>query len=169
MTQLLKLKIPPRAALAAAALALIASLVSGREPAEIAPAPRPAAERQAPAESLAGIDIAKLNRAGQQEVVNDVLAARSLAAPAPAAAAAPDASAAPPAPGAPPLPFQYLGKMIDGDRTLVFVGRGEEHYSVEPGLTIEKTYRVETVTDTAITFVFLPLGTRQSLPVVAAI
>ena len=167
MTQLLKLQIPPRAALAAAALALIASLVSGREPAEVAPAPRPAAERQAPVESLACIDIAKLKRAGEQEVVNDVLAARSLAAPVPAGPA-PDASAAAPAPAAPPLPFQYLGKMSDGAKTLVFVGRGEEHYSVEPGLTIEKTYRVETVTDTAITFVFLPLGTRQVLPVAAA-
>jgi hypothetical protein len=38
---------------------------------------------------------------------------------------------------------------------------------VEPGLTID-TYRVEQVTDTAITFVFLPLGTRQVLELAAA-
>ena len=167
MTRLLKLKIPPRAAVAAAALALIASLVSGREPAETAPAARPAAERQTPAESLAGVDIAKLKRAGEPEAVNDVLAARSLAAPAPAPGAA-AADAVPATPAAPPLPFQYLGKMSDGERTLVFVGRGEEHYSVEPGLTIENTYRVETVSETAITFLFLPLGTRQVLQVASA-
>lgn len=166
MTRFLKLKVPPRAALAAAALALIASLVSGREPAETQPAQRPAAERQAaPAESLAGIDIAKLTRAGQPEAVNDVLASRGLAAP---VSASPEGPAPAAAPAAPPLPFSYLGKMIDGHKTLVFVGRGADHYSVEPGLTIDNTYRVEQITDTAITFVFMPLGTRQVLPVATA-
>jgi hypothetical protein len=163
MTRFLTLKIPPRAALAAAALVFIASLVSGREQADTAPPARPA-ERAAPVESLACVDIAKLKRSGQPGAVNDVLAARSLAAPAPAASGAPNPAAAPTAPA---LPFRYLGKMNDGEKTLVFVGRGEEHYSVEPGLTID-TYRVEQVTDTAITFVFLPLGTRQVLELAAA-
>ena len=165
MTRLLQLKISPRAALAAAALALIASFVSGREqvapaPGAVEPAARPA-ERAAPAESLASIDIAKLKRAGQQPIANDVLAVHSAA----AAAAGTGPAAAQPAPAAPPLPFSYLGRMVDGDKTLVFVGQGAEHYAVTPGLTIDKVYRVEQVTDVAITFVFVPLGTRQVLPV----
>jgi hypothetical protein len=67
----------------------------------------------------------------------------------------------------PALPFSYLGKMVDGDKITVFVVRGEEHYSLAAGLVIDETYKVERVTDTAVTFVFLPRGTRQVLAVPA--
>jgi hypothetical protein len=71
----------------------------------------------------------------------------------------------PPAPAAPPLPFTYLGQFIDGAKTEIFVARGAEHYSVEKGRTIEDQYRVEKITKTAVTFIYLPLGTRQNLAI----
>lgn len=163
-----KPEMPPPVLLATVAIALLASLLTGRERAEAEPAP-PAA-RAAPPISLAGFDVERLRLATRLE-------------PAPTGAPGPliDTSAvigsvletpppplprrAPPAPSAPPLPFSYLGKMIDGDKTLVFVGRGADHYSAEPGLKIDETYKVEKVTDTAVTFVFLPSGTRQVLAV----
>ena len=45
--------------------------------------------------------------------------------------------------------------------------RGADHYHVAPGQVIDRTYRVERVTETAVTFTYLPLGTRQVLAVPA--
>ncbi len=164
--KLFKRDIPPRAALVVVALVLIASIVNGREqlavlvPAAPVVAPR-AAGGAAPVDSLANLDIEKLKRAAKQAAVTDVLAHRELLPAAPVAEnGGPSA-----APVAPPLPFSYLGQMIDHGKITVFIARGAEHYIVEAGMKIENTYQVERITDTQITFVFLPLGTRQVLPV----
>jgi hypothetical protein len=140
-------ELAPRAALTAAALALIVSLVNGREAAEAKP--DPPAEGAAPSSD-------RVEPAIEASVV--VGSVREALPP-------PSPRRAPPAPAAPPLPFSYLGKMIDGDKTHVFVGRGADHYSVEPGLTIDDTYKVEKITDTTVTFLFLPTRTRQVLAV----
>ena len=63
------------------------------------------------------------------------------------------------------MPFTYLGQFIDGDRTEIFVALRDEHYSVERGKTLEGKYKVENITATAVTFVYLPLGTRQKLAI----
>ena len=176
----LKRDIPARGALAVLAVVAIASFVGGREqPAgatalrqapQVAPAPpQPTAPRLAGEESLTDVDLAKLKRERWSEGVANLLAPRPVPAPAPAApqsSAEPQAGVAPPAPppAAPPLPFVYLGKIIDGGKATVFVGRGADHYSVEPGGEIDQ-YRVEQITETHITFLFRPLGTRQVLDV----
>jgi hypothetical protein len=153
-------EIAPRVALALMALALIALLLAGRERAQANPAPSSAAQ---PARSQAAPEAEGLRFATRLEAP----------APAPLESASvigtdePTPSTrprrAPRAPAAPPLPFSYLGRMIDGERTLVFVGRGDDHYTAAAGLTIDETYRVEKVTKNAVTFVFLPSGTRQEL------
>ncbi len=72
----------------------------------------------------------------------------------------------PPAPpSAPPLPFRYFGKWIDGDRTVVFLWNASEGYSVAAGDTVEGTYRIESITDSSVDFVYLPLGSKQTLPI----
>jgi hypothetical protein len=68
-------------------------------------------------------------------------------------------------PLAPPVPFRYLGKIVDGERTAVFLVRNDEHFLAVPGATLAGQYRVEDITSTAITLVYLPLGTRQSVPI----
>lgn len=176
--------LPFRALLAVLALLLIASIVSGREPAQTAPVTRPG-ERAEPADALADLDVGRLKLAMRLETGTDVLGlhgalpARSVIGQEEAALAPPEPpqqpavarpraqSARPGAPVAPPLPFSYLGRMIDGSTTKVFIARGPDHYSAEAGLIIDDTYKVEGVTDTTVTFVFLPSGTRQVLAVPA--
>lgn len=164
MKSLLSKNISPRAALAVAALALLASVVSGREKRDLSADPGPAARIAAPAPAsipVVDFDPEKLKRPRSEEPIADLFAPPAAAPAAPA----PGESAAPPA--APPLPFRYLAKIIDGDRTAVFLMNGADHYNVQPGQVIDKTYKVERITDTAVTFTYLPLGTRQVLPVPA--
>jgi len=159
MKNLLARDIPPRATFAVLALALIATVVSGREKHDPAAEAIPArAETPAPAaEPVPELDPARLQRPKTDGAIADLFAS-----PAPAAGAEAGQSAA--RPSAPPLPFQYVAKIIDGDNTNVYVMHGEDHYSVKPGLVIDRNYKVEKVTETAVTFTFLPLGTRQVLP-----
>jgi len=65
------------------------------------------------------------------------------------------------------LPFTYLGKVVDGGKTSIFVARGDENYSLEPGQTIGGTYRVDRITDSDVTFTYLPMKTRQTLRIPA--
>jgi hypothetical protein len=173
--KLLKKDIPARGALAVIGLALIASIVSGREQPQTESTRSPQTEsarsphtapRAAEEASLADLDLAKLRRENGPAAVSDLLAPRAAPPPPPhyAGQAGPALAPPPPAPVAPPLPFAYLGKIIDGGKTTVFVARGADHYSVESGAEIDQ-YKVEHVTDRQITFVFRPLGMRQVLDV----
>lgn len=169
MRWLLRRDIWPRAVLAVAALALLVSLVGGRQEPEPAPAVVPAAAtvaatstrqpaRGSTTESAADLDLEKLKRPGTDKTIGDLFAP-------PQAAATVAAQQPPAAPTAPPLPFTYLGKIIDGGRLAVFLARGDEHYIVEAGQTIEKRYKVEQVTETAVIFTYLPMRTRQTLTI----
>jgi hypothetical protein len=166
MIAFLKSQFTSRAVVALLAMTLIASVVMGRE----SPAPSvvalasPAAPLQT-AEPLPQFDLQRHARLGHAEQVPDLFAPRS-SVPPPSAAivnAEPPQPAQPPS--APPLPFTYLGQFIDGERTEIFVALGDEHYSVERGKTLEGKYKVENITATAVTFVYLPLGTRQKLAI----
>jgi hypothetical protein len=140
-------------------LALIASVVTGREKAS-APVAEPAARidsRVAPAAE--DIDLSKLERPATELAKTDPFARLKLAPP----AQAEQASAAPAKPTAPPLPFKYLGKMIDGDKLAVFVSRGDETYTVQAGQKLDQSYRVDKVGEDSVTFTYLPLKTRQEL------
>ncbi len=157
MKKLLARDISPRTALAVIALALAATVVSGREKpdlAEEAEATPARAARAAAPEAAPELDPARLKRTRTDQAIADLFAS-----PPPAEAQGQSA----PRSSAPPLPFQYVAKIIDGDATQVYVMLGEDHYSVKPGLVIDRNYRVEKITETAITFTFLPLGTRQVL------
>lgn len=176
MNSLFTTNIPPRAAAVGVALALLASVVAGpaeQQPAPIAEPRVPPATRDAPAqgqgsaaESAVDLDLDKLKRRKKEETIANLFAPRSFAPP-PIAASVGASKAEPAPPVAPPLPFRYLGRIIDGGQTAVFVARGDEPYGVEPGQRIDQLYQVDEVTETAVTFIYLPLGTRQSLPLPA--
>lgn len=156
MKSLLARDIPPRAALAVVALALLATVVSGREKPDLTQEPVPA-RRAAPAataDAVPELDPARLRRSGTDQAIADLFAA-----PPPAA----EGGQAAPRPSTPPLPFQFVARIIDGDRTSTYVMLGEDHYDVKPGLVINGNYRVEKVTAAAVTFTYLPMGTRQVL------
>jgi hypothetical protein len=69
----------------------------------------------------------------------------------------------PPAPKAPPLPFVYLGQIDEAGRIAVFLGQQQRTLIVRSGDTIDGTYRIESVTPTGATFLYLPLGELQQL------
>lgn len=135
--------------LAVTVLALLASVVAGRERPSITAISETAAQT---------IDLSRLERA----------------APGTAPAADPFApkdftprqaqqAAAPAKPEAPPLPFRYLGKLIEDGKLSVFLANGEESLAVTAGARIGD-YRVDKVTEHEVQFTYMPLKTKQSLP-----
>lgn len=68
-----------------------------------------------------------------------------------------------PVPVAPPCPFSYFGRYEDPPKRIVMLARNEQIYTVAEGDVIDETYRVEHITDRAVTLVYLPLGTIQSV------
>lgn len=169
MSALLKMNVSPRTALAIIALAALVSLVAtGREAPSPAPPPEPGRAADAgPREAPSGLELDRLERPTLGEPRANLFATPRPAPAARAARPAPVVAAAPAAPVAPAVPFRYLGKIVDGERTAVFLARNDEHFRAERGATLAGQYRVEDITSTAITLVYLPLGTRQSVPIPA--
>lgn len=73
----------------------------------------------------------------------------------------PPAKSQPPSP--PPLMFKYLGKVTEGDQTQVFLALAERNYIVKVGEKIDNQYRLDEVTDHAITLTYIPLNAKQVL------
>ncbi len=169
-----------RIALPVVALGLIASVVVGREKPSEAPQ-EPVARmntRIAPAEkplSDADLDPARLVRPALEEgkVTADAnpFSRRSFEPPQAAAGAAAGAPEAPAPPEAPPLPFTYLGKVIEDGKLSVFLARGEDSYSItagqKRGQKIGNEYRVDKVTESSVSFTYLPMNTKQTLDIPA--
>jgi hypothetical protein len=144
-----------RAAVAVAALILVVGAVAGRE--------RPALELvqgrapQAAAAADDGINLDRLRRGEASLPQNDPFSRKDFGGQ--------KAEGVPNAPAkrvAPPLPFQYFGKLIENGKTEVFVMSGEELVSIVAGQTVGE-YRVDKVTDSSISFTYLPLKMKQTL------
>lgn len=155
-------------ALGALAVTLIATVVSGREKPGTdlvaAPAERAAAQlgAQGSVQEAADIDLDKLQRPKKE--ISPAVELFTAADPQPAAASEHGKSQARAVPE-PPLPFQYLGKVIDDGKLSVFLMAANAYYSVQQGETVIKQYRVDRITDAAVTFTYLPTGTQKVLPV----
>lgn len=167
MKRLLARDIPPRAAIVVLALVLLASVVGGREKApetHVVPATtKQGSEEAAKVEDLA---LESLTRKRSEREREDLFASRSWAPP--PAAAQPVAAAKPappPVPSAPPLPFKYLGRKADAERLVVYLAKGEDTFNAVVGDTLQNTYSVESISESAVEFIYLPLGTRQSLSI----
>ena len=158
-----------RAAIPLLACVLVASVVTGREkpagPEAIAPQQRVDTRINAARAAEQDLDISLLQRkAGEARAdpAADPFARRNFA-PAPAQAAA--APQAPAAPAVPELPFRYVGKAIEDGKLAVFVMRGEETFSLSAAQKIDADYRVDKVTESKVTFTYLPLKTKQVLDI----
>jgi hypothetical protein len=149
--------------LALVAAGLVASVVAGRE--------RPSRSVIEPAARVDtrvrvgdDLDVAKLERAEDPGATNDPFARRSFDVGNGGKAGEKQAKAAqPPKPEAPPLPFQYFGKLTENGKTEVYVMRGEELISIARGETIGAEYRIDQVTDSSISFTYLPLKMKQTM------
>ena len=156
-----------RVAIPVLALVLVASVVTGREkPSSIDPSPL----HRKPEIQItdADLDLERLKRPVREEdkvvAAADPFARRSFG-----PEAAPAAAQAPAAPQVPPLPFTYLGKVIEDGRLSVFLGRGEDSFSVQSGkrLKLDGEYRVDKVTQTSVVFTYLPMNAKQTLDIPA--
>ena len=137
--------------LAVTILSLLASVVAGRERPSIA-----LAEPVAP--QSRGIDLSRLERpAPGTAPAADPFAPKSFA---PQQEQQPVAQAKPEAPA---LPFRYLGKLIEDGKLSVFLANGAESVTAVAGERIGD-YRVDAVTENEVRFTYLPLKTKQSLP-----
>ena len=66
------------------------------------------------------------------------------------------------APRAPPLPFTYEGKLVQGGEVIAFVNQAGTSRALKVGDTVPN-YRVERITSSGITFVYVPLNQSQTL------
>ena len=75
----------------------------------------------------------------------------------------PPGRAPPPPPEAPPLPFTYLGMLADGDRTTLFLARGNDDVAVREGDVVDGVWRLDHVDASRALFTYLPLQKPRSL------
>jgi len=71
-------------------------------------------------------------------------------------------------PTAPALPFQFIGRLDDRQDRQVFLQHGEKLYVVRQGDVIDDTYRIEQISATELSLVYLPLHLSQTLSVGSA-
>jgi len=175
MKSLLTRDIPPRATAVVVALVLLAGVVTGRDESP-ADQPQPVAlpepsTQASPVKEQAvpSLELDKLQRERKAETVANLFAPKGwtpTSPPAPPVITRPSTPPAPPAPTVPPLPYRYLGRLADTSKAIVFIGKNEENsYAVTVGDTLEDTYRIDSITETAIKLMYLPLGIEQSLPI----
>ena len=141
-----------RSVITVAALALAAGMVAGRE--------RPTLElvqERAPQAADDGIDLSRLNRGEATTPQTDLFARRNFA---PEKQRVVTSNVQKPV--APPLPFKYFGRLTENGKTDVFVMRGEDLLAVAAGETLGE-YRVDAVSESSISFTYLPLKTKQTL------
>ena len=142
---------------AVAVVSALASVVAGREsstPKVVEPVARIDTRLQVNTD----IDLAKLEERVDQGAKLDAFAPRNFSPVIP-----PQAAQAPARPEAPALPFRYLGKMVQDGKLSVFLANGDESITVHAGDRIDD-YRVDKITEAEVRFTYLPLKTKQSLP-----
>lgn len=155
---------------------LVAQWVSGEEgeagpgalpePAEArnfgkeAPAGRNATENEAGGNEVGELDLERLERRKFSARAGDIFGQKSWVPP--------PRPEPPRPPSPPPMQFRYLGKVVEGDETRVFLALGERNYIVRPGESINNQYRLDEVSDHGITFTYLPLNARQMLATAGA-
>lgn len=118
----------------------------------VAPPPRDKVE------AVTDLKLNKLQRETKDEVATDLFEAKSWYVPPP-----PPKPLPPPPPSAPPLPFAYMGKLIEDGQLTVFLTKQERNYVVKEGDTLDGMYKVETVSPSMMTLVYLPLNIKQTL------
>lgn len=89
------------------------------------------------------------------------VAVRSAAVP--ARVAAPVVVAPPATPQVPEPAFSYLGRLVDGDRLLVFLAHEGETRAVPVGATVAEHWRIDSIAAGSIGLTYLPLGVTRQL------
>jgi hypothetical protein len=163
--------------IASVVLVLLAGLVVGGETrrqevalsapqpvASAAPAPQPQPQAND------DLEVEKLHRSRRADPIVDVFAYKTAPAPLPAVLRTPPsppqeepAMAPPPPPSAPALPFRFVARFVENGATRLLLANGDKEHTVAGGETLEGTYRVDSVSEQAVTFTYLPMNTAHTL------
>lgn len=139
-----------------AVVGTLASVVAGREaPTVVTPAAPKVDTRLQVKDDL---DLAKLEARIGEDAKVDPFAPRNFGSAAAPMTKGPAARAE-----APALPFRYIGKMIDNGQLAVFLQKGNESFSAMEGERVGD-YRIDKITENEIRFTYLPMKTKQTLP-----
>ena len=114
-------------------------------------------------EKVGQVALSRILREPIETVEVDIFAARSWQ-PAPP----PPAQSTPPVdtrPRIPSLPFVYAGQLGDPQtgKVIVYLTRGDTVYTASVGDMLDDQYRLETISDRQVTFVYLPTKEQQTL------
>ena len=129
--------------------------MAGREQPSFAPAHEPKVDTRLQARE--DIDLAKLEARVDEGAKIDAFAPKNFSPAVPPQAGATGKREAP------ALPFRYIGKMVDNGRLAVFLQNGADSYTVTEGERVGD-YRVDKITEAEIRFTYLPMKTKQTLP-----
>jgi hypothetical protein len=69
------------------------------------------------------------------------------------------------APRTPQLPYRFLGKLLDGEDLIVYLGRGDQTIVARVGEVLEGTYKVLSISDKSMEFEHLPSNEKQILSI----
>ena len=91
-----------------------------------------------------------------------LFSSRSWQPPAPKISTAPPV---PPAPTPPPMPYRYAGKLVQAGQQSVLLAKGDRVFPINEGETLDGAYRVESIGETQVTLMYLPLAHEEHIPV----
>ena len=66
---------------------------------------------------------------------------------------------------APQNPYKFAAKLIQGGASTVFLAKGERVYEAKVGDELDGGYRVESIAADRVVLLYVPLGTKEELPV----
>jgi len=139
-----------------AVVGTLASVVAGHEAPTVVEPAKPRVDTRLQVRD--DIDLSKLEARTDEGSKVDPFAPRNFG-----PAAAPEAKAAVARPEVPALPFRYIGKMIDNGQLAVFLQKGDESFTAMEGERVGE-YRIDKITESEIRFTYLPMKTKQTLP-----
>ena len=62
------------------------------------------------------------------------------------------------------MPYRYVGKLVQGEKQSVLLAKGDMLFPVNEGETLDGAYRVESVGETQVTLMYLPLALEERIP-----
>jgi hypothetical protein len=153
------------AAGAAIAQWLLVARPSAEEPRQ---ARAPASSEQRHSDAAQGWLAVLPKREGIGKLAGQLFLPQSWTPPAPPQASAPSAAPSS-APMAPPMPYRVAGKLLEGGTTQLVLAKGDSIVSVREGQTLDDGYRVEAIGRDEVTLLYLPLGVKQTLPMISSL
>jgi hypothetical protein len=63
------------------------------------------------------------------------------------------------------MPYRFAGKLVQAGKSQIFVAKDDVVLPVRVGDTLDGAYRIESITETQITLLYLPLKRKESIPV----